>query len=72
MCFHFWIFDHGLGFGKLELEYSLVCQQCCVQFTTPWMMNHTMFSKFLHMDVMTFFVQGNMLMLEEADQSWGP
>lgn len=43
MCFHFWIFDHGLGFGKLELEYSLVCQQCCVQFTTPWMMNHTMF-----------------------------
>lgn len=25
MCFHFWIFDHGLGFGKLELEYSLEC-----------------------------------------------
>lgn len=25
MCFHFWIFDHGLGFRKLELEYSLEC-----------------------------------------------
>lgn len=24
------------------------------------------------MDVMTFFVQENRLMLEEADQSWGP
>lgn len=25
MCFYFWIFDYGFGFGKLELEYFLEC-----------------------------------------------